>query len=240
MVEWHHRHNGHEFGWTLGVGNGQGGLVCCGSWGHKESDMTEQLNWTECLLTSVPQIHTTYVYVVYTYTILPLLLYIYTCVCLCKYCVINERVQIKLMVFVLWLHGLRGYDWKISIFLLYLLNVESPQELVLYECHLVKNIHLISFHFLVLWAEVTIFLRSGDSRDKIFIYITALKCTVRTSIMVQWLRICLPMQGTWVPSLVLEDSTCYRATKSNWTPCALEPMLCNKRNRHSEKPTPCN
>ena len=39
-----HRCNGHGFGWTPGVGNGQGGLACCGSWGHKESDMTEQLN----------------------------------------------------------------------------------------------------------------------------------------------------------------------------------------------------
>ena len=47
MVGWHHRLNGHGFGWTLGVGDGQGGLVCCASWGHKESDMTEQLNWTE-------------------------------------------------------------------------------------------------------------------------------------------------------------------------------------------------
>ena len=47
MVGWHHRLNGHEFGWTLGVGDGQGGLVCCGSWGCKESDMTERLNWTE-------------------------------------------------------------------------------------------------------------------------------------------------------------------------------------------------
>ena len=44
MVEWHHRLNGHEFEWTLGVGDGQGGLVCCGSWGHRESDTTEQLN----------------------------------------------------------------------------------------------------------------------------------------------------------------------------------------------------
>ena len=34
----------HEFGSTLGVGDGQGGLACCDSWGHKESDMTEQLN----------------------------------------------------------------------------------------------------------------------------------------------------------------------------------------------------
>ena len=40
----HHRLNGHGFGWTPGVGDGQGGLVCCGSWGHKESDTTERLN----------------------------------------------------------------------------------------------------------------------------------------------------------------------------------------------------
>ena len=47
MVGWHHRLNGHGFGWTLGVGDGQGGLACCGSWGRKESDTTEWLNWTE-------------------------------------------------------------------------------------------------------------------------------------------------------------------------------------------------
>ena len=44
MLGWHHRHNGHGFGWTLRVGDGQGGLACCGSWGCKESDTTEQLN----------------------------------------------------------------------------------------------------------------------------------------------------------------------------------------------------
>ena len=44
MVGWHHRLNGHGFGCTPGVGDGQGGLACCGSWGHKESDMTERLN----------------------------------------------------------------------------------------------------------------------------------------------------------------------------------------------------
>ena len=43
MVGWHHRLNDEK---TLGVGEGQGGLACCGPWGHKESDMTEQLNWT--------------------------------------------------------------------------------------------------------------------------------------------------------------------------------------------------
>ena len=47
MVGWHHRLNGHEFGWTPGVGDGEGGLACCSSWGRKESDMTEQLNWTD-------------------------------------------------------------------------------------------------------------------------------------------------------------------------------------------------
>ena len=41
MVGWHHRHNGHGFGWTPGVGDGQGVLACCSSWGHKELDMTE-------------------------------------------------------------------------------------------------------------------------------------------------------------------------------------------------------
>ena len=44
-VGWHHRCNGHEFGWTPGVGDGQGGLVYCGSWGCEESDMTEQLSY---------------------------------------------------------------------------------------------------------------------------------------------------------------------------------------------------
>ena len=44
---WHHRLDGHEFQWTLGVGDGQGGLVHCDSWGCKETDTTEQLSWTE-------------------------------------------------------------------------------------------------------------------------------------------------------------------------------------------------
>ena len=47
MAGWYHRLDAQEFGWTLGVGNGQGGLACCNSWGRKESDMTEQMNWTE-------------------------------------------------------------------------------------------------------------------------------------------------------------------------------------------------
>ena len=42
VIRWHHQLNGHEFGWTLGVGDGQGGLACCSSWGCKESDMTDR------------------------------------------------------------------------------------------------------------------------------------------------------------------------------------------------------
>jgi len=47
MAGWHHWLDGHESEWTPGVGDGQGGLVCCDSWGCKESGTTEQLNWTE-------------------------------------------------------------------------------------------------------------------------------------------------------------------------------------------------
>ena len=72
-----------------------------------------------------------------------------------------------------------------------------------------------------------------------------------TSLVVQWLRIHLPMQGTWVRSLVQEDSTCHGATKPvpqllslssrAWEPQplkpgSLEPMLCNKRSHCQEKP----
>ena len=47
MAGWHHWLDGHESEWTPGVGDGQGGLACCNSWGRKESDTTERLNWTE-------------------------------------------------------------------------------------------------------------------------------------------------------------------------------------------------
>ena len=47
MAEWHHWLDGRESEWTLGVGYGQGGLACCDSWGRKQLDMTEWLNWTE-------------------------------------------------------------------------------------------------------------------------------------------------------------------------------------------------
>ena len=52
MAGWHLRLNGREFEWTPGVGDGQGGLACCNSWGCKELDTTERLNWAElnCIL----------------------------------------------------------------------------------------------------------------------------------------------------------------------------------------------
>ena len=47
IAGWHHWLDGRESEWTPGVDDGQGGLVCCDSWGCKESDTTERLNWTE-------------------------------------------------------------------------------------------------------------------------------------------------------------------------------------------------
>ena len=49
MAGWHHQLDGREFEWTPGVGDEQGGLACCDSWGRKESDTTERLNWTELM-----------------------------------------------------------------------------------------------------------------------------------------------------------------------------------------------
>ena len=50
MAGWHHWLDGQESGWTPGVGDGQGGLACCDSWGCKESHTTERLNWMELIL----------------------------------------------------------------------------------------------------------------------------------------------------------------------------------------------
>ena len=49
MAGWHHWLDGHESEWTPGVGDGQGGLACCDSWGRKESDTTEQLIWSDLI-----------------------------------------------------------------------------------------------------------------------------------------------------------------------------------------------
>ena len=57
MDGWHHHFIEHEFEWTSGVGDRQGGLVCCSPWGCKESDMTERLNWTELSLEAPYSFH---------------------------------------------------------------------------------------------------------------------------------------------------------------------------------------
>ena len=64
--------------------------------------------------------------------------------------------------------------------------------------------------------------------------------TPGTSLVAQWLRVHLPMQGTRVRALAREDPTCRGATKPvhhNYRACALEPVLRNKRSHHNEKPT---
>ena len=53
MVGWHHQLDGLGFGWTLGVGDEQGGLAFCASWGHKESDMTDWWNWIELISSNI-------------------------------------------------------------------------------------------------------------------------------------------------------------------------------------------
>ena len=57
MIRWHHGLDGHEFEQALGVGDGQESLACCSPWGHKESDMTEKLNWTERRSIDLPLIY---------------------------------------------------------------------------------------------------------------------------------------------------------------------------------------
>ena len=75
MVAWHQWLNGHGFGSTLGVGDGQGGLVCCSPWVCKESDMSEWLNWTELKLLCI------YIYIYlyrYIYTFMWSHMHVYT------------------------------------------------------------------------------------------------------------------------------------------------------------------
>ena len=86
MVRWHHQHNGHGFGWTLGVGDGQGGLACCGSWGRKEWDTTERLNWLTELRMSCFSFNTQLLYICFfpSHTCCCFLIIILVCVWLIK------------------------------------------------------------------------------------------------------------------------------------------------------------
>ena len=71
MAGWHHRLDGRESEWTPGVGDGQGGLMCCDSWGYKESDTTERLNWTE--LNVLVDTHTLYCIWIYQHILCTIL-----------------------------------------------------------------------------------------------------------------------------------------------------------------------
>ena len=71
MVGWHHRLDAHEFEQAPAVGDGQGSMACCSPWGHKESDMTEQLN-------NKMHIHKVCVYV-YTQMYIQMCVYMYVC-----------------------------------------------------------------------------------------------------------------------------------------------------------------
>ena len=57
MIGWHHRLSGHGFGWTPGVGDEQGGLACCGSWGRKESNTTARLPLDHLKSKRLPEKH---------------------------------------------------------------------------------------------------------------------------------------------------------------------------------------
>ena len=64
IAEWHHWLDGHESEWTPGVGDGQGGLACCDSWGHKELDRTQWLIWSDLWrLWKFPLLYVSYLFV---------------------------------------------------------------------------------------------------------------------------------------------------------------------------------
>ena len=84
MVGWHHWLNGHGFDWTLGVGDRQGGLACCGSWGHRvRHDWVTELNWchgyTSYLRHVVPSSVVVFPGFIYSTTIKKIFLYILNC-----------------------------------------------------------------------------------------------------------------------------------------------------------------
>ena len=87
MVGWHHRLDAHEFGWTPGDGDGQGGLVCCDSWCHKELDTTEWLNWTEWLPKQMDK------YTVFVYLYVFLLCMMINTLCLCNVWLLSKDMN---------------------------------------------------------------------------------------------------------------------------------------------------
>ena len=111
MAGWHHRLDGLEFEWTPGVGDGQGGLACCSSWGRKESDTTEWLNgWMDvCIYIYIIYIYISHLYPVLcwlTFRLLPYSGY-------CKQCTVNIGVHLFLNYGFIWIYAEEWDYWII-------------------------------------------------------------------------------------------------------------------------------
>ena len=107
MAGWHHRLDGHEFGWTPGFGVGQGGLVCCDSWGCKESDANERLIWAELNMSWSSLIHSSDISnlffkahsMKFSFQILKFSIIIHL---FCNFLIFSSFVQISSSVYSLW------------------------------------------------------------------------------------------------------------------------------------------
>ena len=102
MAGWHHWLDGREFEWTPGVDGGQGGLACCNSWGLKESDMTERLNWTDSVYEQVVTLLIRQVQDLFENSLFPLL------------CGLSPITSQKRLSKLLWIEGFKAI-WKIAV-----------------------------------------------------------------------------------------------------------------------------
>ena len=113
--------NGHESEWTPGVGDGQGGLACCDSWGRKKSDMTEQLNWlTDWLMTSDVE------YVSYAF---------WPCVYLLKrnvYLVLLPILKSRYIILCWWVIGVLYVLWILTTYQINYLQIFLPSHIAFF------------------------------------------------------------------------------------------------------------
>ena len=163
MVGWHHWLNRHGFGWTLGVGDRQGGLVCCGSWGHKELDVTERLNWTE-----LPYSWSTLL-ILLSSTPFPLVIITLFSVSMC-----------------LFLSGL-GYSFTSCLFV-YILHMSKSIQYLFFSDISFNSIHSISIHF-VSNGKISFF-RLSSSPLCVYVYVCVYVCVWLLDVFIGWLLIC--------------------------------------------------
>ena len=103
----------------------------------------------------------------------------------------------------------------------------------------INNLSDEEFKVKVIKNAIELRKRTDEYSENVDTGLENIRESVRTALVVQWLRISLPKQETPVQSLVQEDPTCRRATKPmchHYGACALQPVLCNKRGHHDEKP----